>query len=341
LSGMTQPQTRAGPRATARIPTECVSWRGHQNLGDEMIFAAQEAMFGDALDLGQYIAAPEAVLVGGGTFVPKFPEHPDLVALSRRLPTALVGTGIGDPSFWGTDYIPDWLEILRNARFIGVRGPLSKERLLSWGVPGDRVEWVGDPALYFAHDEAPVPHVQGELAVNLGITYGNLYGSDEAQVHAAVVRCLKALVRDGWNVTLVCAWPEDDVALERIEAEVPVKAVEHWHEDHAGALESVGRFHVLVSEKLHVGVVAACRAVPFVALGYRSKVFDFCRSVGWERFCVSTERLDPDRVLELIATLANARDAYATRLRRGVAAVRARLLAAVPRAVAALAGETR
>lgn len=323
----------------ARIPTECVSWRGHDNLGDEMIFAAQEAMFGSALDIGQYIEAPEAVLVGGGTFVPKFPEHPDLVALSRRLPTALFGTGIGDPLFWGTEHVPDWLEIIRNAGFVGVRGPLSKERLEEWGVPRGRAEWVGDPALYFARGAPHLRRFAGELAVNLGITNGNLYGFDEAEVEGAVVRCLDALARAGWSVTLVCAWEPDGEVLERIKAGVPVKAVEHWHGDYVTALQSVERFDVVLSEKLHVGVVAACRAVPFVALGYRSKVFDFCRSIGWEEFCVSTERLDPGRLRDLIATLAAARDAHAERLAGGVAAVRARLLDAVPRAVSALVGQ--
>jgi polysaccharide pyruvyl transferase WcaK-like protein len=327
--------------ATRRIPTECVSWRGHGNLGDELIFAAQEAMFGPVLDLGQYMAAPEAVLVGGGTFVPKFPEHPDLVALSRRLPTMFFGTGIGDPLFWGTDYIADWLEIVGNARFIGVRGPLSKERLESWGVPGGRVEWVGDPALYFARTEAGQHRVKGELAVNLGITLGNLYGFDEERVEQVVIGCLKELARAGWRITLVCAWPEDDVAVDRIKAEVSVRAVEHWHEDFAGALASVSKFDVMLSEKLHVGVVAACRAVPFVALNYRSKVLDFCRSVGWERFCVSTDNPDPDEILELIASLAGARDAHSAKLAQGVSATRARLLGALRRAVSALLGGTR
>lgn len=326
-------------RTHSRVATECVSWRGHGNLGDEMIFAAQQAMFGNLLDLGQYIAAPQAVLVGGGTFVPKFPEHPDLVALSRRLPLAMFGTGIGDPLFWGTEHIPAWLEILSNARFVGVRGPLSQERLENWGVPAERIEWVGDPALYFARGEARPRRVEGELAVNLGVTLGNLYGFDEARVEAAVIRCLRELARVGWGVTLVCAWEEDGEVLERIKAEVPVRAVEHWHEDYATALDSMARFDVVIAEKLHVGVVAACRAVPFVALNYRSKVLDFCRSIGWEEFCVSTEGLVPGRVLELVARLAAARDAHAERLAGGVAAVRARLLDAVPRAVSALVGD--
>src|SRR5438067_1994007 len=122
-----------------KIPAECVTWRWNGNLGDDMIYGAQEAMFDGRLELVQYLAAPQAVLVGGGTLVPKPLEHPSLLDLSRRLPAAFFGTGIGDPLFWGTDHIPQWLEILGNARFVGVRGPLPKERLEEWGFPGDRV----------------------------------------------------------------------------------------------------------------------------------------------------------------------------------------------------------
>lgn len=92
---------------------------------------------------------------------------------------------------------------------------------------------------------------------------------------------------------------------------------------------------------LHVGVVAACRQVPFVALNYRSEVMDFCQSIGWERFCVSTENLDPDQILDFIEVLADTRDEYSSQLQQGTMRVRERLLAAVQRTVSALVGNLR
>jgi polysaccharide pyruvyl transferase WcaK-like protein len=322
---------------SGKIPTECISWRWHGNLGDDMIFAAQEALFQDNLALGQYITFPKAVLVGGGTFVPKALHHPDLVALSRRYPTAFFGTGIGDPIFWGTMHIPDWLEVMRNSNFIGVRGPLSKERLEEWGVPADRVEWIGDPALYFAQPTSARPF-GFNLAVNLGITYNRLYGFDEARLEETVISALQDLVRAGWNITLVCAWGADDPVAERIAARVPVRSIEHWHENYQRALDSVAQFDVLLCEKLHVGVVAACRGVPFVALNYRSKVRDFCRSIGWEDFCVGLEDLTPDRLSAIVNSLIQTRDQHSIRLQTNVLETRGRLVAAARRAEAALAG---
>ena len=270
-----------------KIPTECVSWRWHGNLGDDMIFAAQEAMF-EIFALGQYVSAPEALLIGGGTFVPKKPEHPDLIELSQQLPTAFFGTGIGDP------------------------------------------------ALYFAGRNSNPHRFDGRIAVNLGITYGQLNGFDEQKVEKTIIRVLRQLSRNDWTITLVCAWEPDDVVIERIRDEVPVSAVEHWHDDYARALESVEKFDMVLCEKLHVGVVAACKGIPFVVLNYRSKVMDFCRSINWEKFCVNTENLESGHILELIATLARVPDEYSKRLQQNVNRVKKRLLGAVPRIISAL-----
>ena len=295
-------------------------------------------MFGDVLDLGQYQTAPQAILVGGGTLVPKYPQHPDLVKLSQELPTAFFGTGIGDPLFWGNDHIKDWLKIMGNAQFVGLRGPLSQDRLESWGLPSNQIEWIGDPALYFAREEKneDLRPFEGKLAMNLGITYGQLYGFNEEELEKTIILTLKELVRIGWSITLVCAWQPDDVVVERIKAQVPVSAVEHWHDNYTWALESIEKFDVVLCEKLHVGVVAACRSVPFVALNYRSKVLDFCQSIGWEKFCVNTDYLESGHILELIATLAKARSEYSKKLSQNVTCTRLRLLEAIPRAASAL-----
>lgn len=319
-----------------RIPTECISWRWHGNLGDDMIFAAQEAMFSDFLNLGQYIPNPEALIIGGGTFVPKFPHHPDLVKLSQQLPTAFFGTGIGDPLFWGTDHIPSWLEILRNSQFIGVRGPLSKKRLEDWGADKNQIQWIGDPALYFAQEIGNQKDFQGKIGVNVGITYGWLYGSNELSVFSTIIKLLKILSKEDWDITLLCAWQPDELAIELVKNNIPRSTVVHWHDDYSKALKSVEEFDIIICEKLHVGVVAACRGIPFIALNYRSKVMDFCQSIGWEDFCVSTENLDIDLLFELIGKIASAKSEYAAKLSYNALNVKKKLLESVQPTLAGL-----
>ncbi|MEO7685204.1 MAG: polysaccharide pyruvyl transferase family protein [Gemmatimonadaceae bacterium] len=322
-------------RPTAKIAAECISWRWNGNLGDDMIYAAQEAMFADTLDLQQYRDKPEGVLVRGGTLIPKFPEHPDLLELSSRLPTVIWGTGVGDPLFWGKDHIPTWLEVIKNSRYVGVRGPLSKTRLEEWGASGGQIEWIGDPALYFADGivHTPVPH---RLAVNLGTTYGKLYGFDEAGFEIIVVRALQQLAHLGWHITLISVWRPDDEVVERVSSQIPHSAVELWHDDYLRALNSVEKFDLMICEKPHAGVVAACRAVPFVALNYRSKGMDFCLSIGWEEFCIETSRLTPEAIIHSIAKLGATQDDYALHLLDGVEQCKKRLMDAIPRSVAAL-----
>lgn len=213
-------------------------------------------MVGHILDLGQYLTSPQAILVGGGTFVPKYPQHPELVKLSREYPTAFFGTGIGDPLFWGTDHIQTWLDILGHAHFIGMRGPFSQEFLESWELPRNRIDWIGEPALYFATEErgTALHPFQGRLAVNLGITYGNLYGFNEPKLEQTMIRILNELVRIGWSITLVCAWEPDDVVVERIKAKVAVSSVEHWHDDFEQALKSMANFDVVLCKNFTSGL---------------------------------------------------------------------------------------
>ena len=67
-------------------------------------------------------------------------------------------------------------------------------------------------------------------------------------------------------------------------------------------------------------------------------MLDFCRSIDWEPFSVSTEGLNPSQVCERVDLLASKRTAYVDELNRSVRAVRDRLTAAVPRAAALLKG---
>jgi polysaccharide pyruvyl transferase WcaK-like protein len=145
------------------------------------------------------------------------------------------------------------------------------------------------------------------------------------------------LVQSGWNITLVCAWQPDEVVLDRLQQGVSVKSVEHWHDDYIKALDCVEKFDMVIAEKLHVGVVAACRNVPFIALNYRSKVLDYCRSIGWENFCVDLHDLKPGVIIDMVNMLTRGRDEYLETLHENVSAIRARLLQAVPRVVSALA----
>ena len=318
--------------------TECVSWRWNGNLGDDLIWAAQEDMFGHVLTLGQWLDSPQALLIGGGTFIPKIPMNPDLARLSRAVPSAVFSTGVDDPRFWGTQAIPMWKDVLASAEYIGVRGPASVEWLVDLGFPEDRLEWVGDAALWFADRTTVRSAFRGRLAVNVGTTFGRLYGNDEAGLIEMVVAALRRLSDSGWEITLVCAWQPDDEVLDQVSAGVPVLAVKHWHDDWGRALDEVDEYDLVLAEKLHVAVVAACRGVPFVALGYRSKVTDFCRSLAWDEYMLRTDLLTSEEIVGRLEGLAEDVPGYSVRLQGSVRRVRKRLEGGVRRVVRVLGG---
>jgi len=326
------------PTLIKKIPTECVSWRWNGNLGDDMIYAAQEAMFGHALQFGQYEFTPEAVFIGGGTFIAKGLQHPDLLKYSQRMPVTIFGTGVADPLFWGRKDIPIWMEIVKNAQFVGVRGPLSLECLLEWGASEHHVQWTGDSALYFAEQIKPKISSTGHVAVNLGTTYNKLFGFNEPAVEKVIIEVIKQLIKENHTVTMVSVWPPDDVVIERIKEQMPMVDVEYWYDDYAKALNSINKFDFIICEKLHMGIVAACRAVPFIALNYRSKVLDFCRSIKWEKFCISTENLRSEPILEFMSEFKKSQKEYSQLLNSNVLEIKNRLQEPIPKVISALGG---
>lgn len=64
------------------IPTECVSWRWNGNLGDDMIWAAQQAMHSDVLALDQWLSTPH---VSSSAAEPGCPRLPNIWSCSTWL----------------------------------------------------------------------------------------------------------------------------------------------------------------------------------------------------------------------------------------------------------------
>jgi polysaccharide pyruvyl transferase WcaK-like protein len=60
---------------------------------------------------------------------------------------------------------------------------------------------------------------------------------------------------------------------------------------------------LMVSMKLHAGILAAAANVPFVSLEYRPKCRDFGASLGWEEFLIRTDQLQQDSLIERVLVL--------------------------------------
>jgi lipopolysaccharide transport system ATP-binding protein len=292
------------------------------NLGDNVMFSAAQRLFPDA-NLIRF-AHPrnerrlarlrlagdrffESVLLGGGTLVnPNWLPSAQL-ALAQGLPIASIGTGVGS---WGlgqsnTIDISEWLPLLRRFTHLGVRGPLSKQRLDLLGV--ENVQVVGDLALSFARSALAKPADPPVLAFNLlDLRDGTNGDLEKNSWRAGLMAALARIQREGWRIKPVAMHEADllttTTLLRRagVSFEKPVvpRSAEEFFSAVAMCSASIGL-------RLHLSILSACAGVPPLILGYRDKHLDFAQSLQLEHWHLRIDECDAatleDRVLELAA----------------------------------------
>jgi polysaccharide pyruvyl transferase WcaK-like protein len=299
-----------------------LGWNGHDNLGDDAIHLALREQLcdfefvdlpTDPLGAARNVLRPRArlrrsrVLLGGGTVIGRANWRLAVAAALRacnRGPAAMIGVGVEDPRFHGRrsfsrfGELARWRGLLGRFERVTVRGPQSAELLADVGIDATIV---GDPALLLT----PRPPRAGNAVVAC-LGYGDdIWGHDQRLVEREVGLAL-AHVRDaGADVRFVVANPADRAT---------TAAAASW----AGASDAAiscattpQRFFelldgaaVVVAERLHASVLAACAGVPFVSLEYQPKCRDFAESLDIPLPSMRTDRLRSAELAELIVATA-------------------------------------
>jgi polysaccharide pyruvyl transferase WcaK-like protein len=349
---------------TARGPKTLlyVGWTGQRNLGDDAIadaliprLPAVEPVHAPytlsdfarrVASGGAFGGARRAVLLGGGTAIGRRNWRLVLTAtgsvLARSRPWFLIGAGVEDPAFQGTNSfsangeLARWRDVCARFDSVTVRGPRSVELLDSVGVAA---RMVGDPALL--HEPASMPGAEDTLlGINLGFG-DDLWGHD----HGRVVDAVADLVRDltggeGWRVRAIVVNPADEPSARACLAAAGVP------DDRAEVVttltterffEAVAPCTVLVAERLHALVLATAAGVPVVGLEYQPKCADFLGSVGAVERSVRTDAVTAAVLRDHVDDLARSRDAESARLLGEVAILR-KLLSAEVDHIASSAG---
>jgi len=258
----------------------------------------------------------EIGLLGGGTFINQNDETLRRYRqLKRRTgrPVPTFGTGLESNDFWKerefdwTDRRKEWVAALEDLPVVGVRGPLSKAQLDDAGARN--VVVCADPGVAFHARYATSSeheHRDGPLRVgiNAGDCSGKLFGRQE-DVQDALVGAARWLRKAAHQVEIIPVWVNDveaclDVARRAQLDRSVVTPVCHSADAFLGRVE---KLDLLVSLKLHAGILAAAANVPFVSLEYRPKCLDFASSLGWDEFLIRTDRLGKDALLDRISAL--------------------------------------
>ena len=202
----------------------------------------------------------------------------------------------------GSDKLKEKIQIVfKESVWSGVRGPLALKLLEQYGVEDSQIS--GDPGLLLnldhisnqdqvAFDLGSDQQTQKVIGVNWGTSFNNIYGEGEQKVEAQLADALNKLIDQGYHIYLYTVWQADLPAIERLYAKLdkPAKVtLDKTLYNHHQLLSLMKNFTFTINLKLHANYLSLAANVPFIALGYRFKVFDFVKSVDLEEFIISTD----------------------------------------------------
>jgi len=306
-------------RCSARPRLGYISGAGDANLGDEaMVEAAQQLFSAHTLVPLAYprqekrlepigLSGPrfwDGVIVSGGTLINPY-WHPQVkLAIEQEVPVWSLGTGVGSQGFpvpESVDLTP-WQSILPRFLSLGVRGPLSQQRLEAIGIT--KAEVVGDLAFVLARPPI-APLNPSAFALNVYYPVRPEHGDESFESLEELSRCVAKLVARGWRAVPVAMHRHDIEPIQRILDAAGLSAIPiQLLPDFDSFYRVVSPCTLLVGVRLHAAILAFCAGVPPLVLGYRDKGLDFVRSVDWEEWYVPLDKAAPGEMEEKCQRLA-------------------------------------
>jgi hypothetical protein len=323
-----------------------VGWGGNNNVGDDAIFLGTKQLFADfeLIDVDEDVN-PEATIYGGGTLMPPKPPEADQI---RDTYSAAIGVGVKEPEFRNqkfapvdlgyyfgivgqrellrnkfvkyalrpleflsdsvviqTDHIYDHqFDIMRDFDRLGVRGPVAEEILGRYNVD---CKVVGDTALILEPTEY---HREETKKIGLTLRDGGYKWSDDDQYLDIVIDALESLPSE-YEFVLIPFAPEDIGLHLELEKQLPnaiYKDYCSYQTDVQGILDEYAECDVIIGEKLHASVLAACTYTPFISLEYQRKNEGFAKSVNMADYNIRVDNLTDEWMDEQLDQLINSND---------------------------------
>jgi polysaccharide pyruvyl transferase WcaK-like protein len=190
-------------------------------------------------------------------------------------------------------------EVLAESVWTGVRGPLTLQLLKNLGVDIENIRLSGDPGFLLQtgqpnsiHHPFLMDQSKKIIGLNWGTAGHNIYGHNEIHVEDQLVTALKSFIQAGYKVYMFVVWQNDLFSSERLYSKVndPQNLIlDKKLYNQNELMNLISTFTFTLNYKLHANYLSLASKIPFIALGYRFKVFDFVKSVDLDEFIISTD----------------------------------------------------
>jgi len=317
-----------------------IGWIGYNNLGDELMYdlfkeQLQLLPVPYKLDLvnneirylsNVSIEPYDAIVLGGGSILSDAsqPIQPEIInflyqAIQAEKQVMIWGSGTdwlsqetlaqlqADAALDIT--VPETLQekfrtVFTEAAWSGVRGPLTK-RLFTKLTALEHIPISGDPGFLLKKPKHPKQAPQQKtIGVNWGTAYNNVYGENEQYVEDALAKALNAFIDQGYAIYLYTVWGEDLAPTQRLYEKLTKKEHVTFDETlyhHDDLLVILASFDFTINFKLHANYLSLAARVPFIALGYRFKIFDFAQSINLGELVIPMSATSIDNKIQALA----------------------------------------
>ncbi|MDQ6678820.1 MAG: polysaccharide pyruvyl transferase family protein, partial [Acidobacteriota bacterium] len=173
-------------------------------------------------------------------------------------PFCTMGTGVGSAGFGAPQDAPldGWRQVLQDSKFLGVRGPLSKEQLEAASIRGSTV--IGDPALSLTSETVPPFRSRERLVINLARESGQRLAPAEQALWAEAGAIAKEFAGRGGEVVGVALGSGDFRALTEFRSATGLRGmrIQSHRTDPEGLLRTLAGSIGLIGVRLHSAVLA-------------------------------------------------------------------------------------
>lgn len=283
---------------------------GTKNLGDEALRLAADKLFANSCLIDYPRKAESASVItrlfpithavlAGGTLINQREIWLDVVKqYSSLIPNFFVfGTGVGNPVFWN-DRRKEWVSLLNEFHYVGVRGPLSAQLLSEAGVIN--VEVIGDPALVFAEQNFKKSITNKVLGLNFGWDRAKQWGNAK-DIESQMLQLATKAKKAGWQIKWFVVCPNDfektkSIANNSSTSQEIIEAYTNPYE----FIKCVKECNMFLGMRLHSVVLAICGYVPSIMLEYRPKCRDFMMSIDQGDMIIRTDKFNANSAWDKI-----------------------------------------
>ncbi|TKX63970.1 polysaccharide pyruvyl transferase family protein [Halorubrum sp. GN12_10-3_MGM] len=313
-------------------------WIGENNIGDEAIYLANTKLFQNyQFSNIDYLNERDNVLIGGGTVLPKTnpidsqKQDAEFVAAigvgasspefwNQRFSQVDLGYYLGKRghgSVLDSRYVQYLLRPIKELSntvtssnhylsesdfrclreyqldYLGVRGPETQSLLSKYNIDS---KIVGDTALILTPDKY---YTNKQNRICIVLRDGKYQWSKNDNYISTVVDLCNSY-SDTYKFIFMPFYPPDISLNKKAAARVENASFIDFCSfmNVRGAINEISKCDLVIGDKLHSNVLAACTYTPFVSLEYRPKNLDFARSVGMEEYNIRTDQVTSANLTE-------------------------------------------